>query len=110
MRATIIMLAGVALLAACDGTAENAGEIQDADNGEAVAVGAGPAERMGERIDRARESAEQAVDAQADAIRDRADLDAERLEAEADRLEERADAVRDEAKRAAEALKEQVAR
>lgn len=110
MRATIIMLAGAALLAGCDGPAENAGEITDAETGQAVAVGAGPAERMGASIDRARDSAEAAVDAQADAIRDRANVDAEQLEAQADRLEDRADAVRDEAKRAAEAVEERVAR
>lgn len=110
MRTMIILMAGAALLAGCDGAAENAGEAADAKNGEAVAVGAGPAERMGERIDQARESAEEAVEAKADAIRDRADVDAEQLEAQADRLEEKADAVRDEAKRAADAVEDRVAR
>ncbi len=110
MRSMIIMLTGAALLAACDGTAENAGEIKDAENGQAVAIGEGPAERMGERIDRARDSAEDAVEAQADALRDKADLDAEKLEAHAHRLEARADAVRDEAKLIADAIEKEVSR
>ena len=110
MRSILLMTAAAALLAACDGTAENAGEIKDAENGQAVAIGAGPAERMGERIDQARESAEASVEAQADALRDNADLDAEKLEAQADRLEAKADAVRDEAKRAADAIEKQVSR
>jgi DNA anti-recombination protein RmuC len=107
----LILLAGAAtLLAACDGAAENAGEATDARNGEASVVGQGPAERMGARIDAARDSAEDAVEAQADAIRDKADLDAEKLEAEADRFEERAKQIRDDAKEAAKRLEESAER
>ncbi len=106
----LILLSAAALLTACDGNAENAGEVTDARNGEAAVVGQGPAERVGARIDAARESAEAAVEAKADELRDKADLDAEKLEAHADRLEERAKQVRDEAKQAAKALEESVER
>lgn len=104
MRHLVLLAGTAALLAACDGAAENSGEITDAKNGESVTIGQGPAERMGARLDAARDSAEDAVEAQADAIRDRADLDAEKLEAEADRFEERAKQVRDDAREAAKQL------
>ncbi len=100
MRWTILLL-GASMIAACDGTNENAGEVADADAGTAQAVGEGPNERLGESLDRARQATEASVDAQAELIRDQADV-------RADHLEEQADAVRRQAKEAAGAIEDRV--
>jgi hypothetical protein len=105
MRWTMLFL-GAAMLAACDGTNENAGEVADADAGTAQAIGEGPGERLGESIDRATQAAEDSVEAQAELIRDEADVRADRLDEQADRLEEQADAVRKQAKEAASAVED----
>jgi hypothetical protein len=105
MRWTIFLL-GAALLAGCDGTNENAGEVADADAGTAQAVGEGPNERLGESLDRARQATEASVEAQAELIRDQADVRADQLEDQADRLEDQADAVRKQAKEAAGAIED----
>lgn len=95
----IALLLSTVALAGCDGPRENAGEVADNASG---AVGSedtlrqGPAERLGEKQDRAAEAAKEAREAQADALddaaeakRDQADEAGERLEQEAAKLRER---------------------
>src|SRR5687767_4251917 len=94
-------LAGAGLLAGCDGANENAGEVADAEAGSARVIGEGPAERVGESIDRAGQAAEASIEVQAEVMRDQADVRADQLEDQADRLEDQADEVRRQAKAAA---------
>ena len=93
----IIVLAGLAALAACDGPRENAGENAD------FAAGAvnspdtlrqGPAERLGEAQDIAARRAEEAREAQARALEETADQKREAADREADAIEEEAKRLR----------------
>lgn len=95
-----LMVAGVLLLAACDGPNEKAGEAQDRASANAAGVeynGNGPAERIGEAEDRANKAARQDLDAQKDRVKTEADT-------EADQLEEQAHQIRADAKAKADAL------
>lgn len=108
MRWTILL--GASMLGACDGTNENAGEATDAEAGTAQIIGEGPNERLGESLDRARQTTENSVEAQAELIRDQADVRADQLDEQADRLEDQADAVRERAKEAAGAIEDRARR
>lgn len=94
-----ISLAAAALaLTSCDGPSEQSGELIDNATG---AVGSedtlrsGPAETLGERQDKARETAEAAADARADALEEQADAERAAAEENAEHLEQEADRVRD---------------
>jgi len=92
------------LLAACDGPAEKAGEVQDraAANVAGVAYnGNRPAERVGEAEDRANRAAREDLDAQVDRIKTEADTQADRLEAQAKDIRRKAQARADALTRSA---------
>jgi hypothetical protein len=91
------LIMAAALLAACDGPQEQAGEV--ADNAAGVvpsedAIQSGPAETMGERQDEAKDAAEDAREAQADALEDQAEAARESADEQAERLEQQADQAR----------------
>jgi uncharacterized protein YjbJ (UPF0337 family) len=99
MRPTHFVLAALlaAGLSACDGPREQAGEV--ADNASGAVAGedsmtSGPAETMGERQDKAAESANQARDAAADALDEKAEAAEDAAKQEAERLRQQADKVR----------------
>lgn len=94
---TVTMLAGLALLAACDGPREDAGEAKD--NAAGVVQGedsieSGPAETLGERRDDVADSANDAAEAKADALEDQADEAREAAEQNAAGLDAEAERAR----------------
>ncbi len=102
MKATLILvLAGLATLAACDGPREDAGEQVDNATGAVRGednVRSGPAETLGERRDDTADSAEDAREARADALEDAADEQREAADQRADALEDDARATRGQTK------------
>ena len=96
MRKLSLILA-TALLAACDGPREQAGEV--ADNASGAVDGedsmtSGPAETMGERQDEAAEAANEAREAAADALDQKAEAAEAAAGEEAEELRQEADEVR----------------
>lgn len=105
-RSTLI--ACTALLAACDGPHEQAGEKADASAGaQQGPLESGPSESIGEAQDRVERDQARAVDAQADAAEAKADEVRETADQKADALEKQADAIRDAAKQSGETLDKQ---
>jgi hypothetical protein len=99
MRIVSIALASalIAGLAACDGPKEQAGEI--ADNASGAVDGedsmrSGPAETMGERQDKADQSANEAREAAADALDEKAEAAEDAAKERGEELRQQADAVR----------------
>jgi hypothetical protein len=91
---TILFAAAVV---ACDGPRENAGEKADFETGAVNSedtLRKGPAEKLGEKQDRAAETRERAGDAEADALEAAADERREQADQEADALDNRAEAIR----------------
>ncbi|MBB4858310.1 putative membrane protein YqiK [Novosphingobium chloroacetimidivorans] len=102
------LIACTALLAACDGPHEQAGEKADAAAGaQQGPFDSGPSESIGEAQDRVEEDQARAVDARADAAEAKADQARETAEQKADALEKQADAIRDAGKQSAETLDKQ---
>ena len=92
-----ILLALACTLAACDGPRENAGEHSDFNSGAVNSedtLRSGPAEALGEKQDRAAETAEKAKDAKADALEAAAAERREEASQEAKELEQRAEEIR----------------
>ncbi|HEX8384508.1 MAG TPA: hypothetical protein VF592_14180 [Sphingomonas sp.] len=97
MKRSILAVAALFALAACDGAREDAGE--QADNAAGVvssedAVASGPNETLGEVRDDAAESANEAREARADAMEDAADESRAAADQKADTLEEQAEQAR----------------
>lgn len=87
----------VAMVGACDGAQEQAGE--KADNasgavGSEDSIESGPAETMGERNDAAIDSANDAREARADALEEQADAARDAADQKAEALEQQADKAR----------------
>lgn len=92
----LAILFAVAVVA-CDGPRENAGEKVDLEKGAVNSedtLRKGPAEKLGERQDRAAETRERARDAEADALEAAADERREQADQEADAMDNRAEAIR----------------
>ena len=93
----MIALAGLALVAACDGPRENAGEKADVASGAVNSedtLRQGPAERLGEKQDLVERRAQEAREAKARSLEAAADEKRAAADQEADRLEEEAKSVR----------------
>jgi uncharacterized membrane protein YqiK len=102
-----LALAVCALLAACDGPRDNAGEKADAAVNASGVIQDGPQERLGEIQDRTAKDQAKATEAQADAAEDRADEIKTSADQQADALESQAKALRQHAKSQGEALDQQ---
>ena len=93
-----LALAGLMVVAACDGPRENAGENADLASGavnSADTLRQGPAERLGEAQDLADRRAKEAREAQAKALEAAADEKRTVADQEADALDEQAKRVRE---------------
>ena len=108
LRPQLAGLALIALLGACDGPHEQAGENADAAAGiKDGPLSKGPNERLGEIRDRTERDQKRAIEAQADAAEDRADEVRRTADQRADALEHQAAEIRESAKQTGKALDRQ---